>query len=135
MKDKKQNKRQSTWRYSFAFVILVTGLILNYFKLGQEFLGFTSVGNWLIYVGFVMFMVVTLQFSLAKKRIVDERSKFIGMKAAQITYVAIILVAFIIMVIDGIKPITLSYSYFMSDLICGIVLIYFIAYKTIEKYN
>ena len=128
-------KEQSIWKYAVAFNILVIGIILSTFGIGTEFLGFSSIGNWMIYVGLVMFAIVTLQFFSNKKRIVDERAQFIGMKASRITYIFIILTAFVIMIIDGIKPITFPYSYFMADLICAIVFVYFISYKILEKYN
>jgi hypothetical protein len=130
-----EKKKQAIWRYSFAIIIILTGLILNYKNIGKEFLNFNSIGNWLIYIGFVMLAIVTLQFISGKKRIVDERSQFIGMKASRITYVAIILVAFVTMVIDGIKTITIPYSQFMSAFVCGVVLVYLVSYKILEKKN
>jgi len=128
-------KKQAVWKYSFAIIVILAGIILNFLEKGKEFLGFHSVGNWLIYIGIVMLAIITLQLIRNKKRLVDERSQFIGMKAARITYVAIILMLFITMIIDGIKPITTAYSHFMSTLICAITLVYFISYKIIEKYN
>ena len=130
-----EKKKQAIWRYSFAIIIILTGLILNYKNIGKEFLNFNSIGNWLIYIGFVMLAIVTLQFISGKKRIVNERSQFIGMKASRITYVAIILVAFVTMVIDGIKTITIPYSQFMSAFVCGVVLVYLVSYKILEKKN
>lgn len=130
-----KNKKQNLWKYSFAVVLILSGLILNFYNLGKEYLGFSSVGNWLIYVGFISLIITSLQFFSKKKRIVDERAEFIGMKASRVTYVGIILFAFIVMVLDGIKPINASYSYFMSYLICGIVLLYFISYKILERRN
>ncbi len=126
---------QAIYRYGFVMITLIAGLMLNYFKLGQNFLGFASVGNWLIYVGLVMLLVVTLQTAKNKKIIVDERSQFIGMKAARWTYVFIILGLFITMIVDGVKPITIPYSQFMSTFICGITLTYFVAYKILERHN
>ena len=130
-----KNKKQAIWRYGFAIIIIISGLIMNYYNLGEDFLGFSSVGNWLIYVGFVMLAIATLIFIQKKKRIVDERSQFIGMKTARWTYVFIILILFITMVIDGVKSITIPYSQFTSMLICGITLFYFVTYKIIERKN
>jgi len=131
----KNKKRQAIWRYSFALVVLISGIIFNLINIGRGFLGFQSVGNWLIYVGLIMLMIVTLQLLSKKKRIIDERMQFVATKAARITFLGIILSAFTIMIIDGIKQITIPYSYFMSYFICGIVLIYFISYKILLKYN
>ncbi len=129
-----RNERRA-WRYGFALAITIAGIVFSYFKIGQEFLGFASVGSWLIYVGFVMLAVITLQLISNKKRIVDERMEFLAYKAARITFVFIILAAFVVMIADGIKTITIPYSYFMSYLICGIVLVYFVSYKILLRLN
>ena len=130
-----ERKKELVWRYGFALIVLIAGIVLEYFNIGEGFLGFGSVGYWLIYVGIVMLAVATLQLLLGKRRIIDERSQFIGMKAARITYVFIILSLFVTMIIDGIKSITIPYSQFMAMLICGITLVYFISYKILEEYN
>ncbi len=132
----KQNRniKDSVWRYGFASVVILVGVFLSYLNVGNEFLGFSSVGFWLIYVGIIMLAVTTIQLIFNKKRVVDERMQFVATKAARITFIGIILFAFIIMIADGIKPITLSYSYFMSYFICGIVLLYSISYKILLKY-
>lgn len=127
--------KQKTWRYIFAVVVLAIGIILEYLKIGKEFLGFSSVGTWLIYIGFVMIVIISLQFIKNKKRIIDERMIKISYKATRITFVAIILVAFFIMILDGINPINLAYSMFMSYLICFMIITYFISYKILEKHN
>ena len=129
------NKKNSVWRYGFAIILIITGTILSYLNIRNEFLGFSSVGSWLIYVGFIMLAIVTLQLMSNKKRIVDERMHFVATKAARITFIGIILFAFVIMVIDGIKPINIAYSYFMSYLICGIVLLYLVSYKILLRFN
>jgi uncharacterized membrane protein len=134
-KQDKPKKRNAIWRYSFAIVTLIAGLILSYLNIGNEFLGFSSVGLWLIYVGFVMLIVISLQIFSKKKRVVDERMEFIAAKASRITFMGIILFAFIIMVIDGIKSLDFAYSYFMSYFICGIVLLYAISYKILLRSN
>ena len=132
---KKINKRNVVWRYSFAVILIIVGLIFSSFNLGGEFFGFSSVGLWLIYVGFFMLAVITLGLLFNKNRVVDERMNFIALKASNFTFVVIILSAFIIMVIDGINPINLSYKYFMSYFISGIVFVYFVIYKILERLN
>jgi uncharacterized membrane protein len=128
-------RRQAIWRYSFAFILVVAGIVFNYLGFNQEFLGFGTVGNWLVFVGLIMFAVITLQFIKREKRIVDERMEKIGYKASRITFLFIIFGGFIIMVLDGISKIEVSYSIFMSNLIALVVLIYFVSYKILEKYN
>ena len=135
MVQKNINKKNSVWRYGFAIILIFAGLIVSYLNIGKEFLGFSSVGSWLIYVGFIMLTIVTLQLMSNKKRIVDERMQFVATKAARITFIGIILFAFVIMVIDGIQPINIAYSYFMSYLICGIVLLYLVSYKILLRFN
>ena len=130
-----KNKKQAVWKYLFGIVIILAGLILNYKNMGMEFFAFSSVGNWMIYIGFVILGVITLQLIFSKKLRIDERIQIIEMKSTRITYLFTILAAFVIMIIDGIKPITISYQYFMSYLICGIVLVYFLTYKILERRN
>jgi uncharacterized membrane protein len=132
-KQDKTRKRNLIWRYSFATLLIIFGIVLSYFNMSNEFLGFSSVSLWLIYVGFVMLTVITLQMLFKKERIVDERMEFIASKASRVTFIGIILFAFLIMIIDGIKPIEIAYSYFMSYLICGIVLLYIVSYKILSN--
>jgi uncharacterized membrane protein len=134
MKDKVK-KKNYVWRYGFAVIIIFSGLILSYLNIDNNFLGFSSVGTWLIYVGFIMLAIITLQLKTNKKRIVDERMQGISTKAVWITFLAIIITSFIIMIIDGIKPITVPYAYFMSYFTCGIILLYAISYKILLRYN
>lgn len=129
------NKKRVAWRYSFAFVLILAGILFNSLKYNNEFLGFATVGNWMIYVGFIMFAVVTLQFMNNKKRIVDERMEKIGYKASRITFLFIIFGAFVVMILDGVSKIESSYSMFMSYAICLVVLVYFVSYKILERYN
>jgi len=81
-----------------------------------------------------MLAVITLQVISKKKRLVDERMEFVASKASRITFIIIILAAFIIMVIDGLKPIVVPYSYFMSYFICGIVLANLVSYKILLRF-
>lgn len=121
-------------RYSFAVAMLLVGLIANKYNFGNEFLGFSSVGNWLIYIGFVMIAVVFLQSLVKKKRVVDERMLFVASKASRITFLFIIMFSFVIMIVDGFNKIDMQYSYFMSYFICIIILVYVISYKILLKY-
>ena len=129
------NKKNYLWRYVFAVVLILAGLILSYLNIRKAFLGFSSLGSWLIYIGFIMLAVITLQLISNKKRLVDERMQFIATKAARITFIGIILFSFIIIILDGIKSINIAYSYFMSYLICGILLLYLISYKILLRFN
>ncbi len=127
------NKKQAIPRYIFAFIIIIAGITFSYLKIGSDFLGFESVGYWLIYVGFIMLVVITLQFMTNKRRIVDERMEKIGYMASRVTFIVLIFAAFVIMIWDAINPITVPYSMFMAHLIAWMMLVYFVAYKILER--
>lgn len=129
MNQKESSNKVQIWKYGFALAVLLLGLIFSFFHIGKEFLGFTSVGSWLVYVSFVMLVVITLQHFSNKKRIVDERMLFVASKASRLTFVAVIIFAFFIMVLDGIKALEISYSLFMSYFVCGMLIVYLVSYK------
>ncbi|RLG25912.1 hypothetical protein DRN85_04465 [Methanosarcinales archaeon] len=121
--------------YGIASSMLILGLLLNYFNLGtSNFAGFSSVGNWLIYLAFVGLMISTVIALSKKRRAVDERMEFISTKALRITFLSLFVASFIIMIIDGIKAITIPYHMFMSYLVCGLLIIYFITYKILLRF-
>ena len=121
--------------YGIASSMLILGLLLNYFNLGtSNFAGFSSVGNWLIYVAFVGLMLGTVIAISKKKRTVDERMEFVAAKALRITFLSLLITSFITMTIDGIREITIPYHMFMSYLICGLLIIYFVTYKILLRF-
>lgn len=128
-----KSKKELIWRFSFSISLIILGLLLEINNISREFLGFNSIGNWLIYVGFIILAITTINLIFKKERKVDERMQFIGMKSGRITFLVIILISFFIMIFDGIKEITTPYYLFMSYWISGIVLVYFISYKILEK--
>lgn len=130
---KAMTKKQLVWKYLFGFVLIVAGIVFESFGVGQNFLITWSLGTWLIYVGFLMFAIITLSYFNKKERIIDERMEKIAYKASRVTFVFVILGAFGIMIYDGINPIDYPYHMFMSHFIAWTVLVYFIAYKVIEK--
>src|SRR6056297_3151979 len=127
--DKDIMKKQAIPRYISAFVIILVGIIFEMMNLGKDFFGFQSVGIWLVFVGFIMLAIITINLISKRKKIIDERMQWLAYKASRITFIVIIFAAFIIMVWDGIRTIYIPYSMFMSYMIAFIVLIYFIAYK------
>ncbi len=133
MQPKNISMKRVAWKYAFALLVIISGLTFAYLGVGKSFLGFTSVGTWMIYVGFVMLGVMTLQLFLKKKRIVDERMEFVAAKASRVTFMVIIMFAFILMVVDGLRPIAMPYSYLMSYFISGIVLVYFVSYRILLR--
>jgi len=136
---KKQNKNippREIARYAFAIFVILLGLYFDYLDLSDSFLGFSSVGSWLVYVGFVMIAAITLQLFYYNKRVVDERMIFVANKAMRMTFLALVVFAFLIIVLDGIKTttITIPYHLFMSYLICGLMIVYFISYKILLRF-
>lgn len=130
-----ENKRR-IGKSSFGIICIVVGIILEILGIGREgFLGDTTVGAWLIYVGFLSIMIFMLQSLSNKKKKVDERMLYVASIAGRVTFVALTLFAFAVMIIDGIKEITIPYNMFMSYMICGMMVVYFLSYKLLLKYN
>jgi len=128
-------KKQLIPRYLFGAGLLVIGIVLNMLGIGDEFFSYESVGNYLIFVGLLILFISTIFYVTKKKKVIDERMEKIGYKASRITFSIILLVAFLIMIIDGINKISIPYQLFMSYFICGILLVYIITYKIIEREN
>lgn len=126
-------KKQAIPRYVFAFVLIIAGIVTNYLEISKEFLGFQSIGTWMIFVGFIMLAIITISLMTHRKRIVDERMEKLAYQASRVTFLFIIFGAFIVMIWDGISPINIPYSLFMSHMIAWIMVVYFISYKVIEK--
>ncbi len=129
------NKKMLFWRYLFSATLILVGAILESYSIGKEFLGFSSIGSWMIYVGFIMLAIITLRTFLKKEKIIDERMKFISQKASAFTFSLIIYFSFIIMILDGIKPLSIRLYLFMSYFICGVILVYAISYRILSRFN
>jgi len=127
-------KKGMIYRIAFIAILMVVGITLNLYNIGSnEFFGQSTVGNYLIYIGFVMILVTSINYFKKREKIIDERMEMLRYKAATITFMAFIFVSFAIIIIDGISPITIRYSLFISYLVCTILVIYIIAYKVLEK--
>ena len=121
-------------KYIFALLLLISGILLNFFNLGtNQFFSFQSVGNYLIYTSFLLIFIITLSYNRHKDRIIDERHQMIGSLSYKATFITLIIASFIIMIYDGIHKITIAYSQFMSFLICSLLIVYFIAFKYYDK--
>ncbi|KYC52771.1 MAG: hypothetical protein AMQ74_00620 [Candidatus Methanofastidiosum methylothiophilum] len=127
-------KKGMIYRIAFIAILMVVGITLNLYNIGSnEFFGQSTVGNYLIYIGFVMILVTSINYFKKREKIIDERMEMLRYKAATITFMAFIFVSFAIIIIDGISPITIRYSLFISYLVCTILVIYIIAYKVLER--
>mgnify|MGYP001051711532 CR=1 FL=1 len=127
-------KKRRIMKYGFASALLVLGLALNYLNLGANgFSVYGSVGTYLIYMGFMSLVVATLTELWRKDRIVDERMQFVATKALKSTFLCLIAAAFVIIVVDGISPITMPYHLFMSYLVAGMLAAYYILYQALLR--
>ena len=127
-------KDKLRYRLGFSISVIIIGLLLASYGVGREgFLGFGSVGEWLIYTGFIGVSIILINNLRKEERQVDERMIFVAHKSNRWTFLLIILTGFIVMVWDGIQPIKLSYSLFMSYFICGVIVTYLIVYKALLK--
>ena len=126
--------RRRIIKYGFASALLILGLVLNYFNLGtQVFTVYGSVGSYLAYMGFMGLIVATLTEMWRKDKITDERMQFVATKALKSTFLCLVLAAFVIIVADGISPITMPYHLFMSYLVAGILAAYYISYQVLLR--
>ncbi|MCW8965983.1 MAG: DUF2178 domain-containing protein [Candidatus Pacearchaeota archaeon] len=127
-------KKSLAYKYLFSAGFILFGLILNFFKIGiGHFAGFNSVGSWVIYAGFLIAIIATIIYKRKKKKIIDERMEKIGYHASRLTVAIFFISLFILMIVDGIYQITIRYYLFISYIICFYLIIYFIAYKILER--
>lgn len=122
-------------KFTWAFGMIALGLLLNHLNIGLgSFAGYGSVGTYLIYIGFLGFIVVGLAGLWKKKKIRDERMEFVAAKAMRITFLVFIVVAFVLMIADGIQPITMPYHLFLSYLVSGMLAVLFISYRILLRF-
>ena len=127
-------KKSLAYRYLFSAGLILFGLTLNFFKIGENyFAGFNTVGNWIIYIAILISIIATISYKRKKKKIIDERMEKIGYHASRLTTLIFFISLFILMIIDGIYQITIRYYLFISYTICFYLIIYFIAYKILER--
>lgn len=127
-------KKGMIYRVVFIAVLMVSGLLLNFYNIGEnELFGYSTVGNYLIYIGFVMILVTSMMYFTKREKIIDERIEMIRYKAGTMTFMVFIFVAFVIIILDGIQPITMRYSLFISYMVCAILVFYVIAYKVLDR--
>jgi uncharacterized membrane protein len=129
-----EKKAAFALKAAWVFGLIALGLVLNQLGIGPgEFAGFASVGTYLIYIGFIGLVVVLLAGFWRGRRIVDERMLAVAAKANRATFLFVIVLAFILIIADGIRPITMPYHLFLSYLVCAMLLVYFAAYKVLLR--
>jgi L-asparagine transporter-like permease len=132
---KTHTSRNLAIQYAFSFCVMIVGIALNHMGIGSTDFIFGSVGNWLIYIGALTALLATVSRFHKKEKIVDERMEKIGYRAYRISAIAFLLLAFSIMVADGISPIEVPYYLSMSYLICFYLVVYGVSYKWLERQN
>jgi len=114
----------------WVFAMIAFGLLLNHFGLGiGGFAGYPSVGTYLLYIGILGLAVIGLAGVFRKRKVRDERMEFVAAKAMRATFLVFVLVAFALMVLDGIQPIAMPYHLFLSYLVCGMLAVMFVSYR------
>ncbi|HNV93956.1 MAG TPA: hypothetical protein PKI84_02655 [Methanofastidiosum sp.] len=127
-------KKSMIFRIVFITVLIVSGALLNQFNVGtNELFGYSTVGNYLIFIGFVMVLVTTITYFTKREKIIDERMEMLRNKTMTLTFTVFIFAAFALIIWDGIWPITMRYSIFISYAVCTMLLFYGIAYKVLER--
>jgi uncharacterized membrane protein len=127
-------KKSMIFRIVFIIFLIVSGALLNQFNIGtNELFGYSTVGNYLIFIGFVMVLVTTITYFTKREKIIDERMEMLRNKTMTLTFTVFIFAAFALIIWDGIWPITMRYSIFISYAVCTMLLFYGIAYKVLER--
>lgn len=133
---KMENTTKTALKYAWTAVMVLLGVLLDTFDIGtRQFSGYSSVGSYLISVGLLGMIVITVSTLRTRKKLVDERMEYVAAKANRMTFLALIVTAFAVMIADGIQPITLPYHLFMSYLVSGLLVVYFISYKILLRYH
>lgn len=120
---------KKNYKIIFGVGMMAFGIILEGLNVGREYLGFPSIGSWLIYVGVLSIILSIVQSFVKKEKKIDERMVHLANKANRITFLAVIILSFIVMVVDGIISITLPYGLFMSYFLCFIVFFHLAVYR------
>jgi hypothetical protein len=130
-----ERKTRIALKTVWVLALIAGGLLLNHFQVGEKpFAGFGSLGTYLIYIGFFGIFVIGLAELVRKKKVVDERMEFVAAKALRFSFLFVVAVSFIVILIDGIQPITLPYHLFASYLVCGMLLAYFVSYRILLRF-
>lgn len=79
-----------------------------------------------------MVLVTTITYFTKREKIIDERMEVLRNKTMTLTFTVFIFATFALIIWDGIWPITMRYSMFISYAVCTMLLFYGIAYKVLE---
>jgi len=128
------DEKKVTMRIIFSIILIVAGIIINFIVRPKEFFGYNSVGTYLIFCGMLILALALVRGFILKPKKYDERMLVLALKSTRLTFVIFIFSAFVLMIADGIKPISVPYSIFLSYFVCFILLCNVIIYKIMLKY-
>jgi len=77
--------------------------------------------------------VIGLGGIFRRKQVRDERMECVSAKAMRVTFIIFVIVAFALMALDGISPITMPYHLFLSYLLCGMLAVLFLLCKVLLR--
>jgi len=130
----KKTRRQISFLWAFGMIL--AGFLLNHFRIGMnEFVGYATVGTYLMYIGILGLVIIAIMPVINRNKIRDERMEFVAAKSLRITFLLIILGAFAVMVLDGIRPIAIPYSMFLAYAIMAVMLAHFVIYRLMLRAN
>lgn len=118
---------------SFAYIIVISleilSLLLNIIQPG--ILGVFS--SRIFFFGLAAFIFITLIYIVVKKQKIDERMEMYSRKAIRITFFCLIAATIVTMIVDGVSPIKIPISMFLSYFLTGILAVYVIIYTLLLK--
>ncbi len=66
-------KKGMILRVVFIAVLIISGLLLNFYNIGKnELFGYSTVGNYLIFIGFVMILATVMIYFTKGKRLLTK---------------------------------------------------------------
>lgn len=126
-------KKVLRYKTGIAMVLIILGIVLNLFNIGVSNLNFFSLGSCFIYIGFITILLATSLFAFKRECVIDERNVHVGNISMKIAFMSYVLFSFLFIILDSIFFINIKLSQFLSFFLCLIIIIYWIAYKIIEK--
>lgn len=124
------------WALGIILFGIVFAISFNQFRISTNGAGTvnSTLGLLLYFIGFAALTVFVVRIIWKKTRNNDERADFIGKKALGLTYLALIIEAFVIIITDGISPIATPYHLVMTYLVVISLVVYLISYRILSKF-
>jgi len=121
---------QRSAKVAFGVLLVASGTVLNLLGIGaREFFTYNSVGQYLVYCGFLLLGIILLKEVTGRKKQIDERMMYVGYRASYIALLSVMVLGFLLMIFDGITPIQEPLHLVISYFICAVLLVYVVAYN------